>query len=248
MESMLPFIIIPAVLALIVFAAIAGHRAAKARREALSALAAERGWRFVPDRDRDHDDNFRHFSKFRQGSGRYAYNSVFGGYQIDGRDHPLKMGDFHYETHSTNSKGRRTTHHHHFSYLLADVPFPGVPDLAIRPEGMFDKVGAFFGFDDIDFESAEFSDKMHVSSGDKRFAYDVVHPRMMEFLLSTRGPTLTLCRGHALVVASGKWKPEQFLPYVDWLHAFFENWPDHVVADLKSRVPANALTDSNVHE
>lgn len=232
---MLPIIIIAAVLVLIVVGAIFSHRAAQARRDALSAIAAERGWTFVADRDRDHDDHFRQFRNFRQGNGRYAYNSLFGSLEVDGQSCALKAGDFHYQTQSTNSKGRTTTHHHHFSYLLADLPHPEVPNMTIRPEGMFDKIGAFFGFDDIDFESVEFSNKFHVSGADKRFAYDVVHPRMMEFLLATRGPTLAICQGHVLVTQGGKWKPEEFPHYVEWLTMFFDRWPQHVLADLKSR-------------
>ncbi|TWT85446.1 hypothetical protein Pla123a_02530 [Posidoniimonas polymericola] len=235
MESVLPIIVIAAVVALIIVAAVASHRAAKARRDALAALAAARGWTFSPDRDRNHDDHFRQFRQFRQGNGRYAYNSVFGAMKLNDRELPIKLGDFHYETHSTNSKGQSTTHHHHFSYLLSELPSAATPDVTIRPEGVFDKVGAFFGFDDIDFESSEFSNKFHVSSDDKRFAYAIVHPRMMEFLLATRGPTLILSQGHALVTQGGTWKPEEFAPSVEWLEMFFDRWPDHVLADLKSR-------------
>lgn len=232
---MLPIFVIAAVITLIVVAAVASHRAAKARREALAAWAAGRGWTFSPDRDRNHDDHFRQFARFRQGGGRYAYNSIFGSQPLHDRECRLKIGDFHYETKSTNNKGRTTTHHHHFSYLLMELPCPGVPELSIRPEGMFDKVGAFFGFDDIDFESSEFSNKFHVKSDDKRFAYDIVHPQMMEFLLATRGPTLVLCEGHALLTEGGTWKPEEFASYLEWLTMFFDRWPQHVLADLKSR-------------
>ena len=65
-------------------------------------------------------------------------------------------------------------------------PFRNVPDLLIRPEGFFDKVAGAFGFDDIDFESEEFSRAFFVKSSDKRFAYDVLHPRMLELLMAER--------------------------------------------------------------
>lgn len=42
----------------------------------------------------------------------------------------------------------------------------------------------FFGVDDIDFESAQFSREFRVKSPDKKWAYDVLHQRTMEFLLS----------------------------------------------------------------
>ena len=97
------------------------------------------------------------------------------------------MGDYHYQTTSSNGK-QTTTHHHYFSYCLIELPYASLPDLRIRREGIFDSLAGAFGFDDIDFESAEFSKRFHVKSSDKRFAYDVVHPAMMEFLLAEESP------------------------------------------------------------
>ena len=47
-----------------------------------------------------------------------------------------------------------------------------------------DKIAGALGFHDINFESSEFSRKFHIKCADKKFAYDVIHPRMMEFLLA----------------------------------------------------------------
>ncbi len=57
----------------------------------------------------------------------------------------------------------------------------------IRPEHLFHKLSAAFGWDDIDFESAEFSRRYYVKSPDKRWAYDVIHARVMEMLLRVKG-------------------------------------------------------------
>ena len=48
------------------------------------------------------------------------------------------------------------------------------------------KLGQMIGFDDIDFESAEFSRSFTVRSKDKRFAYDICNARLMEYLLQHR--------------------------------------------------------------
>jgi hypothetical protein len=40
------------------------------------------------------------------------------------------------------------------------------------------------GSGNIIFESAEFSKKFYIQCADKKFAYDIIHPRMMEFLLA----------------------------------------------------------------
>jgi hypothetical protein len=50
----------------------------------------------------------------------------------------------------------------------------------------FSTIGQFIGFEDIDFESAEFSREFCVRSKDKRFAHDVCNTRMIEYLLANR--------------------------------------------------------------
>jgi hypothetical protein len=60
------------------------------------------------------------------------------------------------------------------------------PDLTIRREGFFTRVAEVFGYQDIKFESAEFSKTFCVRSDDKKFAYDVCHAKMMEYLLANR--------------------------------------------------------------
>ena len=56
--------------------------------------------------------------------------------------------------------------------------------LFTRPKGLWDQILEFVGFDHIDFESAQFSQRSSVKAPDKRWAYDVLHPRTREFLLS----------------------------------------------------------------
>src|SRR5204862_1433100 len=103
-------------------------------------------------------------------------------------------GDFTYKETSGSGKDERTTTYE-FSYLLIRLPYGNVPDLLIRPEGFFDKLAAMIGFSDINFESAEFSRRFLVKSSDKKFAYDVIDPRMMDFLLATRPFPIDLHQG-----------------------------------------------------
>ncbi|MHC4273032.1 MAG: hypothetical protein ACYSUR_05125, partial [Planctomycetota bacterium] len=203
--------------------------AAKKRREALAAVAARLGWRFSPRRDSYHDDEYAHFEIFRRGSRRAAYNTLTGDVEIDGRSFPAKMGDFKY----TVSTGKNS-HTYHFSYVILHLPYAGVPDLLIRREGVFDKIAGSFGFDDIDFESAEFSRRFCVKSPEKKFAYDVVHPRMIEFLLAgTPGAIDIECDRCCLSDGRRRWSPEQFEQQVAWLRQFFDHWPDHVKATFE---------------
>jgi len=117
---------------------------AKQRREALEALARELGWRFDPSKDRDHDDEYAHFEIFRKGHSRAAYNTLYGSIEIDGRNYPVKMGDFLYKI--TQSTGKSSsTHTYRLSYLILHIPFGRTPDLLIRREGIFDKIAGALG-------------------------------------------------------------------------------------------------------
>jgi hypothetical protein len=153
--------------------------AAKKRRQEMADLAARLGLTFNPERDYDLAEQFEFLSKLRQGDNRYAYNILRGDY----RGHTVLAFDYHFETHSTDSKGHRHTHHHHLSFFMMFLPRQ-VPELTIVREGLFSKIAQAFGYDDIDFESAEFSRKFCVRSKDRRFAYDVCHARFMEYLLA----------------------------------------------------------------
>ncbi len=231
----LPIILIVVAVLAIAVVVYLSYLAAKRRREALAALAGELGWRFDPSRDRSHDDEYAHFEIFRRGHSRAAYNTLTGDLEIYRRTYPAKMGDFTYRI--TTSTGKSThTHTYRFSYLIVHLPFAGVPDLLIRREGMFDKLAGAFGFDDIVFESAEFSKRFYVKSPDKRFAYDVIHPRMMEFLLAGDPPTVDIEAGRCcLSDGRHRWSPEEFSATLNWVIEFFDRWPDHVTAALQSR-------------
>ena len=220
------------VIALVALAAYFSWLAAKKRREAMHALASELGWRFFPDRDSSHDDEYAHFEIFRRGHSRTAFNTMVGDLEIDGRRFPAKAGDFRYKRTSGSGKNRRTTTYT-FTYLILHLPFATTPDLVIRREGFFDKLAGAFGFDDIDFESEEFSRKFHVKSPDRRFAYDVVHPRMMELLLEANPPLIDIEHGRCcLSNGSRRWNIEEFRDAITFLREFFDRWPDHLTAQL----------------
>jgi len=225
------FLVGGAVLALAIVGIIFGVIQARKRREALGAIASARGWRFDPSYDPHHDDEFDHFEVFRKGHSRAAYNTLSGRHEIAGQQCRVKMGDFRYKQTSGSGKDRRTTTYT-FSYLIAHLPWE-TPALVIRREGFFDKVAGVFGFDDIDFESAEFSKKFYVKSDDKRFAFDVVHARMMEFLLAENPPLLDIEHGRVCIGGGSRlWRPEQFLERLEFADRFFALWPEHVTKEL----------------
>ena len=230
-----PFPVVFFIVAAVVIGALAyvSYQQQKRRREELARLAQHLGWHFSPDRDSAHDDQYANFEIFRRGHSRYAYNTLTGEITVEGQSCHVKMGDYHYKITSGSGKNRNTRTYN-FSYVILHVPLQPFPNLLIRPEGLFDKLAGSFGFDDIDFESAEFSRQFYVTSSDKRFAYDILHPRMMEFLLETQPPAIDLEDGRCcLSDGSRRWDTQQFRERLQWLERFFELWPRHVVRELQ---------------
>jgi hypothetical protein len=200
------------------------------RREALRDVALRLGLRFDARKDRSIHWVFQH-SLFRKGRSREASNNMTGALQLDGYSIEVRMGDYQYVTGSGKS---RRTHRHSFACFL--LPFAGTPDLLIRKERFGDKLLGGLGFDDIDFESEEFSRRFWVKSGDKRFAYDVVHPRMMGFLLEEPTPQIEIVRDVCLIQEGrGRWDPETFEGAVGWFEAFLSRWPEHLTDQLHPR-------------
>jgi hypothetical protein len=182
------FIIVVGVV--IVAAVIYGQVVKQQRRDALAALARRLGLSFYEEKDRDLAQTLGFLDKLYLGSNRYVYNRLSGEYQ----GHPVMAFEYHYQTQSG-----KHTHHHHFSVLTLKLPRT-FPELLITPEGIFSKIAQSLGYDDFDMESAEFSRAFCVRSPDKKFAYDVCHPQMMEYLLARRHLAIEI-EGNALALA-----------------------------------------------
>ncbi len=214
----------------LLFAVVAGAVALLAwymgekRRKALRAWADAHGLFFSEEREYGLDLRYPQLGVFGKGDNRYAYNMMRGSWN----SRALQAFDYHYETHSTDSKGRRTTNHHHFSAILLDSVVPLKP-LFLRPEGFLDKVTEFFGFDDIDFESAEFSRKFYVKASDKKWAYDVIHPRTMEFLLGGPSFTIQFETGRVLVCRDALFGVDVFAQAVEVAAGLLDRLPEYVI-------------------
>ena len=167
-------LIIVGFIAIFIVVLVVGIMSARKRREAMVSLATKLGLHFAPAKDRHLAKQYKFLNKLRRGSHRYAYNVLSGNHQ----SHEIMAFDYHYQTGSG-----KNTHHHHFSFFILHLT-AAFPELVIGPEGVFSKIAQAVGYDDIDFESHEFSRKFCVRSADKKFAYDVCNARMIEYLLA----------------------------------------------------------------
>jgi hypothetical protein len=175
----MPFVIV-AVLVVAAIGAIYGMVQARKRLEGFWGLAQRSGLNFSAAEDYGLADRYGFLKQLAQGENRYACNVLSGTYQ----QNQVLAFDYHYETH-TEGKGGRQTQHHWFSFFVLTLPAL-FPDLTIRHENFLTKVAEVFGYQDIEFESAEFSKAFCVRSQDKKFAYDVCNAKMIEYLLGNR--------------------------------------------------------------
>ena len=145
------------------------------RRQAIYAWCRANGLQFDPARSDDPGAEFSLVEVMQEGHRRYGENWCMGKWQ--GR--PLCYFDYHYTTGSGKSQTS-----HDLSVMTVESSTPLKP-LTIRPEGLLDKVGEFFGAQEIHFESAEFNRRFHVKCQDRKWAYDALPPRALELLLSS---------------------------------------------------------------
>jgi hypothetical protein len=227
MSNLLPLILVAAAAILIIYAVVAHERK---RREALKAVAQRLGLGFDSSTDRGLHHSYGH-SFFRKGHSQKATNQLYGVMDLAGHPIQVRMGDFQYVT--GHGKNRQT---HRTSFAAFHLPFRGTPDLMIRKEHLGHKVMGSIGFDDIDFESEEFSRKYWVKSDNERFAYDVVHPGMMEFLLKGPTPEIEMVRDVCLILEGrGRWDPDTFQGAPGWFQEFLARWPEHLLDRLVAR-------------
>lgn len=213
---------------LVIFGIWYSHVQARKRREAMAAWARSMNARFDPSRDHAMDSRYREFGCLHKGNDRYAFNIVHGwrGERV------MLAFDYHYETESRDSKGRRTTTDHYFSAVVIDSKLPLRP-LVIRPEGFFDKIGEFFGFDDIDFELNEFSRKFYVKAPDRKWAFDVIHQETMEFLLGMPKFTLEFYRGDIIAHNGSRFSIEEFNQAIAVIEGVLDRLPDYLLREMK---------------
>ena len=196
----------------------------KKRREALQAVAAQLGLSFSHHKDRTISSRYGFLERIDRGRNRYAYN-IMQGTAPDGS--PVCLFDHHYETKSRDSKGRTKTHHHYHAVYTLTLP-KSFPELIIEPEGFFSKIAQALGFDDIDFESVEFSKRYKVKSPDKKFAYDVCNAQMIDYLLGQEKLAIELESNVLAIVFNRRMRPDNVAPSYERLQKIRSLMPNYL--------------------
>lgn len=196
------------------------------RRARLTDWARRQNWKYRPDKHTGLDRDFPAIKLFDRGHSRFGKNVIKGHFQ----GMPVMCLDYQY---TTGSGKNRTTHN--YGVTIVKVDHPVIP-LEIRRENVFDKVGEFLGKDDIDFESAEFSRKFYVTSSDRKWAYDVIHSRTMEYLLqSPEDFSITFGHNEIVVSKGGSCEPEEYEQAVKLGRDLYDLIPEFVRQQMKGK-------------
>lgn len=160
------------------------------------------------------------FPLLHKGDGRGAENGVVGTW----KDMPFKAADYWYYTESTDSQGHRSKSYSRFSVAVIEMD-AWLPDIAIHRENVFTLLGDKIGLKDIEFESEEFNRTVQVKARDRKFAFELVDARMMQWLLSCDDRFGFEVHGKAVLVYSKRLKPNEMLPLIATLKEFEERVP-----------------------
>jgi hypothetical protein len=192
---------------------------AEKRRQAFQAFAAQHGLEYSRT---DPFDLLRlPFQLFRRGDGRRVENVLAG----EWRGQPMRAFDYWYYTESTDSDGHRSKTYHRFTCVLIDVD-ARFPHLAIARENLFTRLADGLGFRDIGFESEEFNRRFQVSASERKFAYELVDARLMQWLLGLELPVaFEVVGGSVLASVKRRLPPEGFAPVIEVARTFRERIP-----------------------
>jgi hypothetical protein len=165
------------------------------RRRNLAALARKLKLQFSPNGDFELAKKYSFLRWLKRGDISYAYNAFYGyylGYPVTVFDYTFAAGKCDY----------------YWSAFVLKMK-TNFPDMIISHENMESRFAEELGESHVTFESAEFSHAFRVRSADKKFAFDVCHSRMMEYLLANKDLTMEI-NGTVVAVLFEDWlRPEK---------------------------------------
>ncbi len=209
------FVLVPILIAVVGYLA---WQAEKKRREEFGQWAAANGWRYSHRRDRGIRARYGFLNRLQLGHSRIGYNMLTGDWQ----GFPAAAFTFKY---TTGSGKHQQTHHFRVALIHIERTFP---ELRVHPENMLSRLGQSLGFDDIDFESLEFSNAFTVRSTDRKLAYDFCHTGMMEFLLRHPRTAMELEGDTLALFESRQLTADALEPMLNHLLGIREKMPEYL--------------------
>lgn len=201
-------------------------RSEQSRTSAFFQLSRQLDFHYQMGKDKELPHRFFFIQRLAHGTNRYAVNSLSGEYS----GYQFNVFDYHYETQSAT--GNKTTLYD-ISVILIHVKMGDAPadfpNLIVSPEGARPAWPPLTGAEDINFDSLEFSRQFSVRSKNKKFAYDVCHGQLMEYLLANPGLTLEYNLYTIALIFNRRLKPEEIQPNLNRLLTVRSLVPDYLL-------------------
>ena len=208
MISLAPILAVVAVLALVGGLIVLTQKMEQKRTEELMAVCQVLGLTFEPEGDVEVMKGLGDLPLYAHGHSKRVRNVMTG--RTSGRD--VKLFDYKY----TTGSGKNS---HTWSQTVAVYPkvADGLPDLLLAPENIFHKIGAVFGYQDIDFDtSPEFSSHYLLRGPDEMAIRSVFSVDALHFFGMQRGWHVEVVGGTIGLYRSDKrCKPEEVRPFLD---------------------------------
>jgi len=219
MLGQFPPVFFVGVVVFVIAMAILAHQRQRRRRQEFMALAGRMGLHYT---DQVSGETLRrHYAPlelFERGDSRRARHLLTG--SINGRE--VMACAFQYTVRSSGKNNTSTTYHRGMAMLKLDL---SVPRVLIRRENWGDKLAGWVGLEDIDFESDQFSREYYVKCADRQFAYKLIDPRMMEFILGEGDLQWEVCDGWVGAWREDELDPDEVADLLTALAGFCKNVP-----------------------
>lgn len=208
MTSVLPFVIILAAVGLVGTLFALNAKQERERTEQLGQLALTMGFTFEPALDLEVLKGFGDLPVYGHGHSKKVSNVMTG--QAGERD--VKLFDYRYTTGSG-----KNSHTWNQSVALFPRAGEGLPDLLLAPENIFHKIGAVFGYQDIDFDtSPDFSSHYLLRGPDETAIRSVFSADALTFFAAQRGWHVEIAAGNlGIYRADKRCKPEEIRSFLE---------------------------------
>lgn len=225
-----------------------------AREAALAGFASENGFEFsAAGLSSDHPGGFWAQLLQTQPSEEESFVGVFSKFEpFDEGDSPnvenlmvrRKGGadwylfDYTYEITRTDGDSSSTTTYPH---TVAVVRLPlALPALRMSRETLSTKL---FGSADVQFESEEFNKRYFVQCEDKKSAFDILHPKVIDWLVSLPMMTWQMAGPFILIFVPEKTTVEGYRFLLSTLEQFVSQVPGYVQQDRGFQSPWTSPLD-----
>ncbi len=179
MGDFLPFAFVILIFATVIIAFFLQRRHERRRTETFTELAESLGLIFYPQGDAKLQGLVSRFDLFKQGRDRKHSNVLVG--ETD----EVRLAIFDY-SYTVGSGKNASTYRQTVAAIVS--PQLAIPSFTMRPEGFFDSIGGFLGFQDIDFDHhPEFSSSFLLKSEEEQRVREFFDIPILDYFAKHRG-------------------------------------------------------------